>query len=276
MRLTNMQKESVDTKVIIAGAGPGDADLITVKAARYLEKADYILVDRLVNKEILSRYAKPAAEIIYVGKHGGRESTPQEKINQLLVEYGKKPGLTLRLKGGDVAFFSNVLDEIEVLQANGLFFEIVPGITAASGASAAAGVPLTARGLAKGVRFLTFNESEAAAYNNWEELANTSDTLVFYMGVLQVLVLLQRLSLSSADLSKPVAVIEQATTPFQRIVTTTLENYYTDLADQKLQTPALIIVGNVLQLYKERPMDKPAAQRSFFVQHKTGAHVSEK
>jgi uroporphyrin-III C-methyltransferase len=268
--------ERIIHKVILAGAGPGDADLITVKAARYLEQADYILVDRLVNREILSRYAKPSAEIVYVGKHGGRESISQKDINQLLAHYGSQPGLTVRLKGGDVAFFSNVLDEIETLQAHHIPFEIVPGITAASGASAIAGVPLTARGLAKGVHFITFNESEVAEYNDWIGLANTSDTLVFYMGVQQLSVLLQRLSLSAEDLSKPVAIIEQATTPFQRIVTTTLGSYETDLAGQQLQTPALIIVGNVLHLYRSQNVQQTVTPKSFFVQHKMGEKVSEK
>jgi siroheme synthase len=145
----------------------------------------------------------------------------------------------------------------------------VPGITAASGASAIAGVPLTARGLAKGVRFITFNESEVAAYNDWIGLANTNDTLVFYMGVQQLPHLLQRLSLSAEDVSKPVAIVEQATTPFQRIVTTTLGSYETDLKDQPLQTPALIIVGNVLHLYRPEEMTQIAASRSFFVQHRS-------
>jgi siroheme synthase len=182
----------------------------------------------------------------------------------------------VRLKGGDVAFFSNVLDEIETLQALNIPFEIVPGITAASGASAIAGVPLTARGLAKGVRFITFNESEVYEYNDWQGLANTTDTLVFYMGVQQLSILLQRLSLSTEDLGKPVAIVEQATTPFQRIVTTTLGSYETDLEGQQLQTPALIIVGNVLHLYRPEEMPQTAAPRSFFVQHKNTSIPSEK
>lgn len=131
-------------KVILAGAGPGDPDLITVKAANYLQQADVVLTDRLVSKVILQRYVRPAARIIEVGKQCRRGvSTPQETINELIVEYAKEGKLVVRLKGGDVAFFSNVLDELEVLVTNKISYEIVPGVTAASGASAYAGIPLS-------------------------------------------------------------------------------------------------------------------------------------
>ena len=147
-------------KVILAGAGPGDPDLITVKAANFLQQADVVLTDRLVSKVILSRYTKPSAEIIEVGKQCRRGiSTPQQTINELLVRYASQGKLVVRLKGGDISFFSNVLDELEALVANEIAYEIVPGVTAASGAAAYAGMPLTARDHATAVRFLTYYKS---------------------------------------------------------------------------------------------------------------------
>ena len=133
-------------KVILAGAGPGDPDLVTVKTANYLQRADVVLTDRLVSEVILARYVKPSAEIVEVGKQCRKGiSTPQETINELLVKYALQGKLVVRLKGGDVSFFSNVLDEPGTLVANEIPYEIVPGVTAASGAAAYAGMPLTAR-----------------------------------------------------------------------------------------------------------------------------------
>src|SRR5687768_10477325 len=151
------QLQSYKGRVIIAGAGPGDPDLITIKAMKYLAVADVILTDRLVSPELLDRYANPSATIIAVGKqcrHG--HSTPQETINTLLVEHARAGSLVVRLKGGDVSVFANVLDELSVLTANNIAFEIIPGITAAMGAAAYAGIPLTARGYATAVRLLTY------------------------------------------------------------------------------------------------------------------------
>lgn len=143
-------------KVILAGAGPGHPDLITVMTANYLRKADVIISDRLVSDELLDRYASPEALIIHSGKEGHSScSAAQRDINALLLEYYDPHKLLVRLKGGDTAFFSNILDELQTLSSHGIPFEIVPGITAASGASSFAGIPLTARGYADSVRFLT-------------------------------------------------------------------------------------------------------------------------
>src|SRR5688572_242818 len=144
-----MKQQHKKGKVIIAGAGPGDPDLITVKAARYLHEADVVLTDRLVSEHILNRYVKADAEIIHVGKQCKKGfSTPQETINELIVLYALQGKLVVRLKGGDVSVFSNILDELETLVANNILYEIIPGITAASGAAAYAGIPLTGRGIA--------------------------------------------------------------------------------------------------------------------------------
>ena len=169
-------------KVILAGAGCGDPELITLKAMRYLQQADVVLTDRLVSKDILQQHVNKDAEIIYVGKQCRRGfSTPQKSINELIVQYALEGKLVVRLKGGDVSLFSNILDELEVLAANHIPYEIVPGVSAAMGAAANAGIPLTARGYTTAVRLLTFYKSDVVTDAYWKELANTDDTLVFYM-----------------------------------------------------------------------------------------------
>src|SRR5579872_6629558 len=169
-------------KVILAGAGPGDPELLTIKTLRYLQRADVVIADRLVSPDILRYYTRPDALIIPVGKQGGSAgSTPQASINELLVEYAMRGSLVLRLKGGDVSIFSNVLDELQTLVRHGIPYELVPGVTAALGAAAYAGIPLTARGYATAVRFLTGYHPGAMDNNSWRDLAHTQDTLVFYM-----------------------------------------------------------------------------------------------
>ena len=142
-------------KVILIGAGPGDPELLTLKAARWLQQADVVLTDRLVSKEILETHVGVNAEVVYVGKQCRKgESTPQATINELLVEYAQQGKLVVRLKGGDVSIFSNILDELQTLFEKAIPYEIVPGITAALGAAAYSGMPLTARGYSTAVRFL--------------------------------------------------------------------------------------------------------------------------
>src|SRR4029079_17466424 len=161
---------NIKGKVILAGAGPGDPELITVKVAKYLQQADVVLTDRLVSDEILTKYVHPDAEVIHVGKQCRRGvSTPQETINDLLVHYALLGKLVVRLKGGDVSFFSNIKDELDTLVANNITYEIVPGVTAASGAAAYAGIPLTARDYATAVRFLTYYKSDIVPDKYWKE-----------------------------------------------------------------------------------------------------------
>ena len=157
-----MQKENQHKgKVILAGAGCGDPELITLKAVKYLQQADVVLTDRLVSKEILKEHVNKNAEIIYVGKQCRRGfSTPQKSINELLVQFALEGKLVLRLKGGDVSVFSNILDELEVMFANDIRYEIIPGVSAAMGAAAYTGIPLTARGYSTAIRLLTFYKSD--------------------------------------------------------------------------------------------------------------------
>ncbi len=236
-------------KVILAGAGPGDPDLITVKAANYLQQADVVLTDRLVSKVILQRYVRPAAQIIEVGKQCRRGvSTPQETINDLIIKYATAGKLVVRLKGGDVAFFSNVLDELEVLVANQIAYEIVPGVTAASGASAYAGIPLTARNHATAVRFLTYYQSSVVSDDYWKELAATSDTLVFYMSSETLDGLVNHLIANNIAPDTKLAVIEQATTTYQQVYCCGIYEYAEKLKERSFLSPSLIIVGKVVAL----------------------------
>ncbi len=235
-------------KVILAGAGPGDPDLITVKAARYLQRADVIIKDRLVSRELLERYARPDAQIIDVGKKGYHpQSVRQEQINDLLC-YHYRPGkLVVRLKGGDTAFFSNILDELLTLNQHDIPYEIVPGITAASGASAYAGIPLTARGFSDSVRFITLYNKQERTTQYWQELAHYDGTIVCYMSAKQLQYMLLTLLKYGIDPSCNVAIIEQATTPVQRTTVFMVgELHRFDLNDQ---SPTLIIIGKVAGLY---------------------------
>jgi uroporphyrin-III C-methyltransferase/precorrin-2 dehydrogenase/sirohydrochlorin ferrochelatase/uroporphyrin-III C-methyltransferase len=239
-------------KAIIAGAGPGDPELITVKTAHYLQQADVVLVDRLVSKQILANYVHPDAEIIHVGKQCRRGiSTPQETINDLMVHYALMGKLVVRLKGGDVSIFSNILDELETLVTNHIPYEIIPGVTAALGAAAFAGIPLTARGYATSARFLTFYKSDIISENYWKELANTDDTLVFYMSSETLNKVVDNLIENHIHEDKLLAVIEQATTPLQNVHVTNLYDYKSSLQQRSFISPSLVIIGKVVSLYEK-------------------------
>jgi len=237
-------------KVILAGAGPGDPELITVKVMRYLHKADVVITDRLVSPAILSQYVNAGATLYFVGKEGGSEkSMSQEDINDLLVQQAKQNKLVVRLKGGDVSFFSNVLAELNALTEHEIPYEIIPGVTSASGAAAYAGIPLTARGYAASVRFLTLQRPGDFREETWKELVNTQDTLVFYMSSAVLPALAAKFVEHKISPEKLLAIIEQATTPFQRVY---IHNFY-KLPPQWMsyQSPALVIVGRVVNLHAQ-------------------------
>jgi uroporphyrin-III C-methyltransferase/precorrin-2 dehydrogenase/sirohydrochlorin ferrochelatase/uroporphyrin-III C-methyltransferase len=244
--------EQTKAKVIFAGAGPGDPDLITMKAARYLQQADVVLTDRLVSEDILNRYVRAEADIIYVGKQCRRGvSTPQQTINKLIVEYALQGKLVVRLKGGDVSIFSNIMDELETVVTNNIPYEIIPGVTAALGAAAYAGIPLTARGYATAVRFLTYYKSDIVTDEYWKELANTNDTLVFYMSSETLDKVVEKLRAKNISEDKLLAVIEQATTPFQKVHISNLYEYEENLKGQSFISPSLVIIGKVVSLYDQ-------------------------
>ena len=239
-------------KVILAGAGPGDPELLTIKAARYLQQADVVLTDRLVSNDILKAYVRPEAEIVYVGKQCRRgASTPQETINELMVEYAEQGKLVVRLKGGDVSIFSNILDELEVLAEHQIAYEIVPGVTAALGAAAYAGMPLTARGYSTAVRLLTYYKSDVVTEAYWKELAATEDTLVFYMSSETLEGVVANLVKNNISADKLLAVVEQATTPLQNIHVTNIYEYSEQLKGKKFISPSLVIIGKVVGLHQQ-------------------------
>jgi uroporphyrin-III C-methyltransferase len=239
-------------KVYFIGSGPGDPELLTVKAARILSTADVVITDRLVSKEIISRYVPADALIVPVGKQGGSNaSTPQFEINDLIVQLSRVYRTVVRLKGGDVSLYSNILDELITVKEYGIAYEIVPGITAASGASAATGVPLTARKLATGVRMLTYYQDAAIPEEAWKHLASFDDTLVLYMSGAALPALVEKLLSAGADPSIPFLVVEQATTPNQHVHAFTLEEFGQNALKVEFQSPSLVIMGKVTTLYKQ-------------------------
>ncbi len=236
-------------RVILVGAGCGDPELITVKAVRWLQEADVVLTDRLVSKDILNDYVRKDAEIIYVGKQCRRGfSTPQKSINELIVQFANEGKLVVRLKGGDVSVFSNILDELETVVENNIPYEIVPGISAAMGAAAYSGIPLTARGYSTAVRLLTFYKSDVVTDSYWSELAQTDDTLVFYMSSETLDGVVENLVRHGIAEDKLLAVIEQATTPMQQVHTCSLNTYGRVLKGKKFASPSLVMIGKVVAL----------------------------
>jgi len=216
-------------KVIIAGAGPGDPELITYKTILALQTADVVLTDRLVSPVILERFVTSKTEIIPVGKQANRSaSVAQKDINKLLVHYASQEKVVVRLKGGDVSIFSNILDELQTLKENDIPYEIIPGITAASGAAAYCGIPLTARGYASAVRFLSYHRQENFSEQYWKELALTNDTLVFYMSGDRLCELVEKLKQYKIDREKQLAIVEQATTPSQHVRISVLDDFEMD------------------------------------------------
>jgi uroporphyrin-III C-methyltransferase len=239
-------------RVILAGAGPGDADLVTVKLTRCLAQADVVITDRLVNPEIIEQYARAGAKILLAGKQGyNHASVSQIEINELLLQYALEGNYVVRLKGGDTSFFSNMLDELNTLDNYGIPYEIIPGVTAASGAAAYAGFPLTARGHAKGVRLLTVDKESSFATHNWNELAYTTDTLVFYMCSGKLPQLLQRLTKEEGALNKSIAVIEQATTIYQKVHCGKIFDDHRAWLPDDVQMPALVVIGSVTALHQQ-------------------------
>ncbi|SEA31311.1 uroporphyrinogen-III C-methyltransferase [Arachidicoccus rhizosphaerae] len=240
-------------RVALVGAGPGDAELLTLKAARLLAAADVVITDRLVNQDILDTHVRVGAKIIFVGKEGRTQSgsVAQKEIDQLIVKYALQGRRVVRLKGGDVAIFSNVLDELESLKEAGIAYQIVPGITAASGASAYAGIPLTARGYARGVRFQTYSERYPVTEGYWQELARTEDTLVFYMTGENWYELASRLKENGIDADKYICIIQQATTPYQQVASYQFKSLTGRPTQQSFISPSLLIIGRVPELHQQ-------------------------
>ena len=232
-------------RVAIVGAGPGDPELLTLKALRRLEAAEVVVYDRLVAPEILD-YVRAEAVRIYAGKGPGKHACSQKEINALLVEHALQGRKVVRLKGGDPFVFGRGGEEMDELRAYGIPVEIVPGITAATGCAAAAGVPLTHRDHVQAVTFVTAHSREGGDDAlDWAALAARGQTLAIYMGIGQAGRAADRLMEHGLKRATPVAVVEKGTTPEQRVVATTLERLQDSIDAHAIKAPALLIVGEV-------------------------------
>ena len=229
----------------LIGAGPGDPDLLTLRALQLLQQADVILYDRLVPAAVLER-ARRDAERVFVGKQPGNHTT-QERINELLVHYARLGLRVARLKGGDPFIFGRGGEEIEVLAAHGIPYIVVPGITAALGAAAATNIPLTHRRLAQSVTFVTGHVLDDESLD-WNSLARSRQTVVFYMGVGHLQQIVSKLRTAGASAEQAVAVVERATLPEQRTLRGTLETIVATVQAANVEPPALLIVGDVTAL----------------------------
>jgi uroporphyrin-III C-methyltransferase/precorrin-2 dehydrogenase/sirohydrochlorin ferrochelatase len=229
----------------LIGAGPGDPDLLTLRALQLLQQADVILYDRLVPAAVLER-ARRDAERVFVGKQPGNHTT-QERINELLVHYARLGLRVARLKGGDPFIFGRGGEEIEVLAAHGIPYIVVPGITAALGAAAATHIPLTHRRLAQSVTFVTGHVLDDESLD-WSALARSRQTVVFYMGVGHLQQIVSKLRAAGGSAEQAVAVVERATLPEQRTLRGTLETIVATVQAANVQPPALLIVGDVTAL----------------------------
>lgn len=235
-------------EVYLVGAGPGDPDLMTFKAMRLLQSADVVLYDRLVAAEIVDMARRDATRI-YVGKQRSDHAVPQSEINQLLVDLALEGQRVVRLKGGDPFIFGRGGEEIELLAQHGIPFQVVPGITAASGAASYAGIPLTHRDHAQSVRFVTGHTRDGKLNHDWSQYLSTNETLVFYMGLVGLPIICRELIAHGRAPSTPVALVERASTAEQRVLVATLATLVEVVEREKPTAPTLIIVGDVVTLH---------------------------
>ena len=234
-------------RVLLVGAGPGDADLLTMKAARLLAQADVVVYDHLVGPGVLALIGAQA-ERLYVGKERARHSLPQEDINQLLVRLARQGREVIRLKGGDPFVFGRGGEELQVLAEAGVAFEVVPGVTAACGVASYAGIPLTHRDFAQSCTFVTGHLKDGSCDLDWPALARPRQTVVIYMGLSGLATICERLIAHGLPADWPAAVVAQGTTTGQHTVCATLSTLAEAVASAGLSSPCLTIVGQVVTL----------------------------
>ncbi len=244
-------------EVALVGAGPGDVELLTLKALRFLQQADVVLYDYLVSDDIMSLVPSDTI-LVCVGKKAGHHSVPQEKTNQLLVEFAKQGHRVVRIKGGDPFIFGRGGEELEVLADAGISFHVVPGITAAAGATAYAGIPLTHRDFAQSAMFITGHLKAESDQMDWSTLARGNQTLVIYMGLMKSEYIQAQLIEHGRNPNTPIAIIERGTQASQKVFKGQLENL-AELA-QDAQSPSLIVVGEVVSLSEKLAWFSPSQQ----------------
>lgn len=234
--------------VTLIGAGPGDPELLTLKAYRALQSAEVVLYDHLVSEEILG-FVPKTAQLIYVGKESSRHSMPQDQIGETLVALARQGRRVIRLKGGDGYIFGRGGEEAQALAEAGIAFRVIPGITSAQGAAASAGIPLTHRDHARTLIFVTGHLRENKQVDlDWEVLSRPNQTVVIYMGIGTLPIISRQLVAHGLAADTPAALIERATTPQERCVTGTIGTLAELAVSERIQPPALIVIGQVVRL----------------------------
>ena len=237
--------------VSLVGAGPGDAELMTVKAVRLIQQADVVVYDRLVSADILSLIPAGVSRIS-VGKEVGKHCVPQQQINEIIVNLAKAGRKIVRLKGGDPYMFGRGGEEVQALNEHQIAFEVVPGITAASGCSSYSGIPLTHRGMSRRVQLITghFNDNEPLDLN-WQSIADPDSTIVIYMGLSNLPLAIHSLIEAGLPASTPAAAVQNGTTQNQQRVITRLDQLNDAIHQKRMKAPVMIIIGKVVSLADE-------------------------
>ncbi len=247
-------------KVYLVGAGPGDPELLTLRAVRLLERADVIVYDNLVSAGVLD-FVSPVAERIYAGKRRNEHTLRQEQINALLVKLAHEGKQVVRLKGGDPFIFGRGGEELQTLAASGVAFEVVPGVTAASGVSSYSGIPLTHRDYAQCCMFVTGHLKDGTADLDWPSLVRLKQTVVIYMGLGGLPEICRQMMAHGALPDLPIAVVQDGSIATQRVVTGTLANMPEKVRQAGLASPCLTIIGDVVKLHDELAWFKPIVEQ---------------
>lgn len=244
-------------EVALVGSGPGDAELLTIRALRFIEQADVAIYDRLVSDEIMA-LLPPNCERFYVGKEQAKHCVPQGGINELLVQYAQQGRKVLRLKGGDPFIFGRGGEEAEFLLQNGISCHLCPGITAASGCTTYAGIPLTHRGVAQGCTFITGHMQNDGQLNlPWQSLSSSSQTVVFYMGINTLSSITEQLIKHGRDANTPAALIRNGTQPDQQVFRGKISSLADLVLKHKITPPTLIVIGDVVNQLTDIALTKP-------------------